>query len=264
MGGKKGIPKNFFRRIKSATEKRLIIKFVPKRVQQMHMPRGSSAGQLLSGGISTPLPRSRCGGHPRVHEQLWRVENPFRHTGQCWARLAADNRGDDPKERPPPPPPPAQGRCPLPAPLQKFELQWRNMGRRDTRSVSAGEAHDPLSVDTRGGGSSELSSSSGSGGGGPADDDSNSTSESKTDEGGSSADAQHPSPGKAKKKGKRCSWCNKKTGLASTYVCRCGNIFCAAHRYAEAHACSHDYKAEGRYILQRNNPVVKAAKLPKI
>lgn len=127
----------------------------------------------------------------------------------------------------------------------------------------AGGSSDGLPVDaSRGGGSSELSSSSS--GGGPADEDSNSTSESKTDEGASSADAQHPSPGKAKKKGKRCSWCNKKTGLASTYVCRCGNIFCAAHRYAEAHACSHDYKAEGRYILQRNNPVVKAAKLPKI
>ncbi|XP_049518643.1 LOW QUALITY PROTEIN: uncharacterized protein LOC119444751 [Dermacentor silvarum] len=93
------------------------------------------------------------------------------------------------------------------------------------------------------------------------DDDSSSTSESKTDD--MPMDPLHPSPGKAKK-GKRCSWCNKKTGLASTYVCRCGSTFCAAHRYAEAHACSHDYKAEGRYILQRNNPVVKAAKLPKI
>ncbi|KAL1424433.1 hypothetical protein MTO96_020218 [Rhipicephalus appendiculatus] len=94
------------------------------------------------------------------------------------------------------------------------------------------------------------------------DDDSSSTSESKTDD--MPTDPLHPSPGKAKKKGKRCSWCNKKTGLASTYVCRCGSTFCAVHRYAEAHACSHDYKAEGRHILQRNNPVVKAAKLPKI
>lgn len=50
------------------------------------------------------------------------------------------------------------------------------------------------------------------------DDDSSSTSESKTDD--MPVDPLHPSPGKAKKKGKRCSWCNKKTGLASTYVCR--------------------------------------------
>lgn len=216
-----------------------------------------AASTLVSSRVHVPSPLLQ-----RVHEQLWRVENPFRHTSQCWARLAADNQGDDPKERPPPPPPPAQGGPPTNGHPNAAE-QDRNASA-ESKEQSAGEAHDPLSVDTRGGGSSELSSSSGSGGGGPADEDSNSTSESKTDEGASSADAQHPSPGKAKKKGKRCSWCNKKTGLASTYVCRCGNIFCAAHRYAEAHACSHDYKAEGRYILQRNNPVVKAAKLPKI
>ncbi|CAN7992801.1 unnamed protein product [Ixodes hexagonus] len=79
-----------------------------------------------------------------------------------------------------------------------------------------------------------------------------------------SSQSQLP-PLKGKKKlGKRCSWCNRKTGLASTYVCRCGKNFCAAHRYAELHHCSHDYKTEGRHILQRNNPVVKASKLPKI
>ncbi|EEC10904.1 hypothetical protein IscW_ISCW008021 [Ixodes scapularis] len=79
-----------------------------------------------------------------------------------------------------------------------------------------------------------------------------------------SSQSQLP-PLKGKKKlAKRCSWCNRKTGLASTYVCRCGKNFCAAHRYAELHHCSHDYKTEGRHILQRNNPVVKASKLPKI
>lgn len=202
----------------------------------------------------------------RVHEQLWRVENPFRHSVHCWARLAADNEGDDSKERPPPP---SQGGAPTNGhPASGADQDASAEGSKEQSGASsngpgAGGSSDGLPVDaSRGGGSSELSSSSS--GGGPADEDSNSTSESKTDEGASSADAQHPSPGKAKKKGKRCSWCNKKTGLASTYVCRCGNIFCAAHRYAEAHACSHDYKAEGRYILQRNNPVVKAAKLPKI
>ncbi|XP_049269828.1 AN1-type zinc finger protein 4 isoform X7 [Rhipicephalus sanguineus] len=135
----------------------------------------------------------------------------------------------------------------------------------DTASITASTSGSnvALSVDVGTGSSAELTV----GNGAelmpvPVDDDSSSTSESKTDD--MPVDPLHPSPGKAKKKGKRCSWCNKKTGLASTYVCRCGSTFCAAHRYAEAHGCSHDYKAEGRYILQRNNPVVKAAKLPKI
>jgi len=45
---------------------------------------------------------------------------------------------------------------------------------------------------------------------------------------------------------------------------RCGNNFCAAHRYAELHDCTFDYKTEGRQLLEQNNPVVSAPKLPKI
>ena len=41
-------------------------------------------------------------------------------------------------------------------------------------------------------------------------------------------------------------------------------MYCAIHRYAESHACTFDYKAEGRQIIARNNPVVTAHKLPKI
>jgi len=64
----------------------------------------------------------------------------------------------------------------------------------------------------------------------------------------------------------RCSWlsCKKKLGLATTYDCRCGSIFCPKHRYPEAHDCSYDYKTEGRKLLEQNNPVVRAQKLPKI
>ena len=47
-------------------------------------------------------------------------------------------------------------------------------------------------------------------------------------------------------------------------ILRCGGMFCAVHRYAESHACTFDYKAEGRQIIARNNPVVTAHKLPKI
>jgi len=66
------------------------------------------------------------------------------------------------------------------------------------------------------------------------------------------------------KKKQRCSICTKKLGLATTYQCRCGSKFCAKHRYPEAHTCTYDYKAEGRRLLERSNPVVTAPKLPKI
>lgn len=69
---------------------------------------------------------------------------------------------------------------------------------------------------------------------------------------------------KKQKLSKRCLVCNKKTGIATSYNCRCGSNFCAAHRYAEAHNCTYDYKMEGRKILEQNNPVVTAPKLPKI
>ncbi|KAG8519673.1 AN1-type zinc finger protein 4 [Galemys pyrenaicus] len=45
---------------------------------------------------------------------------------------------------------------------------------------------------------------------------------------------------------------------------RCGNNFCASHRYAETHGCTYDYKSAGRRYLQEANPVVNAPKLPKI
>ncbi|KFQ24784.1 AN1-type zinc finger protein 4 [Merops nubicus] len=67
-----------------------------------------------------------------------------------------------------------------------------------------------------------------------------------------------------KKITKHCFLCGKKTGLATSYECRCGNNFCATHRYAETHACTYDYKSAGRRYLQETNPVVSAPKLPKI
>ncbi|XP_054975508.1 AN1-type zinc finger protein 4 isoform X2 [Sorex araneus] len=81
--------------------------------------------------------------------------------------------------------------------------------------------------------------------------------------------AHHLPPVKApiqakKKTAKHCFLCGKKTGLATSYECRCGNNFCASHRYAETHGCTYDYKSAGRRYLQEANPVVNAPKLPKI
>jgi AN1-type zinc finger and ubiquitin domain-containing protein 1 len=45
---------------------------------------------------------------------------------------------------------------------------------------------------------------------------------------------------------------------------RCGSSFCSEHRYPEAHACAFDYKAEGKRLIERNNPLITAPKLPKI
>lgn len=91
------------------------------------------------------------------------------------------------------------------------------------------------------------------------------TNKSDSKESNRSRSGQKLPPLKTKKKTcKRCSWCNKKTGLATSYVCRCGKNFCAGHRYAEVHHCSYDYKTEGRRFLQQTNPVVTAPKLPKI
>ena len=47
----------------------------------------------------------------------------------------------------------------------------------------------------------------------------------------------------------RCAQCNKKAGLTAI-ECKCGNKYCSKHRYAEEHACSYDYKGNGRKELE--------------
>lgn len=61
----------------------------------------------------------------------------------------------------------------------------------------------------------------------------------------------------------RCCSCRKRVGLTG-FRCRCGELFCALHRYSETHDCSFDYKAYGREEIAKNNPVVRAAKIIKI
>ncbi|XP_059215394.1 AN1-type zinc finger protein 4 [Centropristis striata] len=70
--------------------------------------------------------------------------------------------------------------------------------------------------------------------------------------------------GSKKKSSKHCFLCGKKTGLATSYECRCSHNFCATHRYAETHDCTYDYKSAGRRFLQETNPLISAPKLPKI
>lgn len=61
----------------------------------------------------------------------------------------------------------------------------------------------------------------------------------------------------------RCNACKKRLGLTG-FNCRCGSMFCAAHRYSDKHGCSFDYKMAGRDAIAKANPVVKGEKLDKI
>ncbi|XP_053574435.1 AN1-type zinc finger protein 6 isoform X1 [Bombina bombina] len=70
------------------------------------------------------------------------------------------------------------------------------------------------------------------------------------------------SPEKKHKKN-RCFMCRKKTGLTG-FECRCGNVFCGAHRYSDVHSCSYDYKADAAEKIRKENPVVVGEKIQKI
>ncbi|KAJ8493785.1 hypothetical protein OPV22_015506 [Ensete ventricosum] len=61
----------------------------------------------------------------------------------------------------------------------------------------------------------------------------------------------------------RCAMCRKRVGLTG-FRCRCGATHCGAHRHAEQHGCTFDFKAAGREAIARANPVVKADKLNRI
>jgi len=61
----------------------------------------------------------------------------------------------------------------------------------------------------------------------------------------------------------RCSTCRKRVGLTG-FNCRCGNLYCAMHRYSDKHECKFDYRAAAMDAIAKANPVVKAEKLDKI
>ncbi|WVZ65372.1 hypothetical protein U9M48_014748 [Paspalum notatum var. saurae] len=65
---------------------------------------------------------------------------------------------------------------------------------------------------------------------------------------------------KARSSVNRCSSCRKRVGLTG-FRCRCGDLFCGAHRYSDRHGCSYDYKGAARDAIARENPVVRAAKI---
>ncbi|OMO63156.1 Zinc finger, AN1-type [Corchorus capsularis] len=68
---------------------------------------------------------------------------------------------------------------------------------------------------------------------------------------------------KTKEGPNRCTTCSKRVGLTG-FSCKCGNLFCAAHRYSDKHDCPFDYRTAARDAIAKANPVVRAEKLDKI
>lgn len=69
-------------------------------------------------------------------------------------------------------------------------------------------------------------------------------------------------PDKNKKKN-RCFTCRKKVGLTG-FDCRCGNLFCAIHRYSDKHDCPYDYRGAAAARIRKENPIVVAEKIQKL
>jgi hypothetical protein len=61
----------------------------------------------------------------------------------------------------------------------------------------------------------------------------------------------------------RCPCCNKKLGLIS-FTCRCGENFCAEHRYSDTHNCNYDFHEEAKRKLSLDMPKVVGEKLNKL
>mmetsp|Transcript_23817 Transcript_23817/g.48386 ORF Transcript_23817/g.48386 Transcript_23817/m.48386 type:complete len:210 (+) Transcript_23817:54-683(+) len=69
-----------------------------------------------------------------------------------------------------------------------------------------------------------------------------------------------PEPPKKQVNTSRCFLCNKKVGLLG-FKCKCEFVFCALHRHSDTHSCAFDYKAQGKELLTRANPVIAPKKL---
>jgi len=57
----------------------------------------------------------------------------------------------------------------------------------------------------------------------------------------------------------RCDYCKRKSYMV--LKCKCEKLYCIIHRNAEDHQCGFDYKKEGKDFLEKQNPVIKTAKL---
>ena len=58
----------------------------------------------------------------------------------------------------------------------------------------------------------------------------------------------------------RCWACNARVGVLGL-ACKCGFIFCASHRYPEAHSCTFDFKTHDRQKLAAKAVKVRPSKV---
>ena len=77
-----------------------------------------------------------------------------------------------------------------------------------------------------------------------------------TDDGES---ARKPIP-VSKNQPNRCASCSIRVGFYG-FSCKCGNMFCAKHRYSDLHDCSFDYSQAAINQLKKVNPKVIAQKM---
>jgi hypothetical protein len=61
-----------------------------------------------------------------------------------------------------------------------------------------------------------------------------------------------------------CDFCHKKLKISMSFDCKCGGSFCAKHRFSDAHSCMFDHRKAAKISLEKNNPVVKGQKIPRI
>ena len=68
---------------------------------------------------------------------------------------------------------------------------------------------------------------------------------------------------KKQKNKKRCWTCRKKVGFTGI-ECRCGYVFCGAHRYPDQHQCTFDFKTFDREKISKANQKIVADKIQRI
>jgi hypothetical protein len=61
-----------------------------------------------------------------------------------------------------------------------------------------------------------------------------------------------------------CAQCGRKCKLAQRFECKCGKTFCPQHRYYDQHACTFDFQAKDRKLVEKANPKVVKPKIEKI
>ena len=54
--------------------------------------------------------------------------------------------------------------------------------------------------------------------------------------------------------------CGKKIKLVDRHECRCGKIYCTAHRHSFDHKCTFDYKSFGKEQIQKANTKIEGNK----